>query len=118
MTTLTGPIQKTITTLKLGAGVAFAGLAVTALMSVAQTPGHASECENPTAPTFAMIPTEERVPEIELCKPVNQRMEKLTGKKMYSIMAAAYAPWGMGLHTKAPKINIARTTDSTASDSE
>ena len=29
-----------------------------------------------------------------------------------------FAKMGMGLHTKAPKINIARTTDSTASDSE
>jgi 2-polyprenyl-6-methoxyphenol hydroxylase-like FAD-dependent oxidoreductase len=29
-----------------------------------------------------------------------------------------FAKMGMGLHTKAPKINIARTTDSTLSDSE
>ena len=42
----------------------------------------AATCENPEALTFAMVPTEESVAELQLYKPVTDRMEKLTGKKI------------------------------------
>ena len=41
----------------------------------------AQECENPDSLTFAMIPTEETVAELELYKPVTDRMASETGKK-------------------------------------
>ena len=42
----------------------------------------AATCENPDALTFAMVPTEETVAELQLYKPVTDRMENLTGKKI------------------------------------
>ena len=46
----------------------------------------ASNCENPDSLTFAMVPTEETVAELELYSPVTDRMEKLTGKKIAFFM--------------------------------
>jgi ABC-type phosphate/phosphonate transport system substrate-binding protein len=42
----------------------------------------AAECENPDNLTFAIIPTEETVAELQLYKPVTDRMANLTGKKI------------------------------------
>ena len=41
-----------------------------------------ANCENPDSLTFAMIPTEETVAELNLYKPITDRMAKLTGKKI------------------------------------
>ena len=54
---------------------------VTYFMTIGQA-ALAANCENPDALTFAMVPTEETVAELELYKPVTDRMEKLTGKKI------------------------------------
>ncbi|MDH3693069.1 MAG: phosphate/phosphite/phosphonate ABC transporter substrate-binding protein [Gammaproteobacteria bacterium] len=51
----------------------------------------AQECENPEALTFAIIPTEETVAELELYKPVTDRMAELTGKKIEFFMPTSYA---------------------------
>jgi len=57
----------------------------------------AAECENPDALTFAMVPTEETVAELELYKPVTDRMAKLTGKKIQFFMPTSYASVVEGL---------------------
>ena len=61
--------------------------------------GHvmAAECENPDSLTFAMIPTEESVAELQLYKPVTDRMAKLTGKKIEFFMPTSYASVVEGL---------------------
>ena len=51
----------------------------------------AAACDNPDALTFAIIPTEETVAELELYKPVTDRMEELTGKKIQFFMPTSYA---------------------------
>ncbi len=40
----------------------------------------AAACENPDALTFAIIPTEETVAELQLYKPVTDRLAEITGK--------------------------------------
>ena len=57
----------------------------------------AANCENPDSLTFAMVPTEETVAELELYKPVTDRMEKLTGKKIQFFMPTSYASVVEGL---------------------
>ena len=57
----------------------------------------AANCEDPDALTFAMVPTEETVAELELYKPVTDRMEKLTGKKIQFFMPTSYASVVEGL---------------------
>ncbi len=57
----------------------------------------AAECENPDALTFAMVPTEETVAELELYKPVTDRMAELTGKKIEFFMPTSYASVVEGL---------------------
>ena len=51
----------------------------------------AATCENPDALTFAIIPTEETVAELQLYKPVTDRMAELTGKKIQFFMPTSYA---------------------------
>ena len=51
----------------------------------------AAACENPKALTFAITPTEESVAELQLYKPVTDRMAKLTGKKIQFFMPTSYA---------------------------
>lgn len=96
MTSLNEYIQNTFSKVKLTAGVAFAGLAVSTLVAM-PTAAYAAECENPDALTFAMIPTEESVAELELYKPVTDRMAKLTGKKIQFFMPTSYASVVEGL---------------------
>ena len=57
----------------------------------------AANCENPDSLTFAMVPTEETVAELELYKPVTDRMAKLTGKKISFFMPTSYASVVEGL---------------------
>ncbi len=51
----------------------------------------AAKCENPDALTFAIIPTEESVAELQLYKPVTDRLAKMTGKKIQFFMPTSYA---------------------------
>lgn len=51
----------------------------------------AAECENPDSLTFAMVPTEETVAELNLYKPVTDRLAKLTEKKIEFFMPTSYA---------------------------
>ncbi len=51
----------------------------------------AGPCENPDALTFAIIPTEESVAELQLYKPVTDRMAEMTGKKIQFFMPTSYA---------------------------
>lgn len=60
----------------------------------------AAECENPDALTFAMVPTEETVAELQLYKPVTDRMADLTGKKIQFFMPTSYASVVEGLLSK------------------
>ena len=58
---------------------------------LASTGVWAAECENPDELTFAMIPTEETVAELELYKPVTDRMAAETGKGIQFFMPTSYA---------------------------
>ncbi len=51
----------------------------------------AAACENPDALTFAIIPTEETVAELQLYKPVTDRLAEITGKKIQFFMPTSYA---------------------------
>ena len=58
---------------------------------LASTGVWAAECENLDELTFAMIPTEETVAELELYKPVTDRMAAETGKGIQFFMPTSYA---------------------------
>ncbi len=60
----------------------------------------AADCENPDALTFAIVPTEESVAELQLYKPVTDRMAKMTGKKIEFFMPTSYASVVEGLLSK------------------
>ena len=81
--------MKTIST-SISAGVLAAGLLAFGLTGTAPTTANAA-CKNPDSLTFAIIPTEETVAELELYKPVTDRMAKLTGKKISFYMPTSYA---------------------------
>ena len=74
--------------------------AATALTVLSGTNAWAQQCENPKQLTFAMIPTEESVAELQLYKPVTDRMEKVTGKKVEFFMPTSYASVVEGLLSK------------------
>ena len=74
--------------------------AATALTVLSATGGLAQQCENPKQLTFAMIPTEESVAELQLYKPVTDRMQKVTGKKIEFFMPTSYASVVEGLLSK------------------
>ena len=69
----------------------FQWVAAFALSASVGSASLAAECENPDALTFAMVPTEETVAELELYKPVTDRMAELTGKKIEFFMPTSYA---------------------------
>lgn len=60
-------------------------------------PAQAAECKNPEALTFAIVPTEESVAELQLYKPVTDRLATLTGKKIQFFMPTSYASVVEGL---------------------
>ena len=74
-----------------------AAAVVTFGVAAASGIARAAECENPDALTFAMVPTEETVAELELYKPVTDRMATLTGKKIQFFMPTSYASVVEGL---------------------
>lgn len=55
------------------------------------TPVLASECENPDALTFSIIPTEETIQELTIYKPVIDYLSKKTGKKVEFYMPTSYS---------------------------
>ena len=69
----------------------FQWVAAFALSASVGSASLAAECENPDALTFAMVPTEETVAELELYKPVTDRMAELTGKRIEFFMPTSYA---------------------------
>ena len=71
-------------------GVACTILLALGWASVSTNVAHAA-CENPKALTFALAPAEETVAELNLYKPVIDRMAKLTGKKIQFFMPTSYA---------------------------
>jgi phosphonate transport system substrate-binding protein len=90
------PTPLSISGKRLGAGAA-ALLAAMGLGMVTSTAALGASCENPDSLTFAMIPTEESVAELELYKPVTDRMARLTGKKIEFFMPTSYASVVEGL---------------------
>lgn len=75
--------------------------AVTLVVGIASSSSVlAAVCENPDRLTFAMIPTEESVAELQLYKPVTDRMAKLTGKKIEFFMPTSYASVVEGMLSK------------------
>lgn len=70
-----------------------------ALMAAAVSSGSvlAAECESPEELTFAMIPTEETVAELQLYQPITDKMSELTGKKIQFFMPTSYASVVEGL---------------------
>ena len=76
------------------------GMMVISFWCVGSQLAMAATCENPEALTLAIIPTEESVAELQLYKPVTDRMEKLTGKKIQFFMPTSYASVVEGLLSK------------------
>ncbi len=69
-------------------------------------PNHAATCENPETLTFAIVPTEETIAELELYKPVTDRLAQLTGKKIAFFMPTSYASVVEGLLSKYVDIAV------------
>ena len=92
--------QGTQPSVKRRAGNLFSALALSAAVTVTGISSAKAECENPDALTFAIIPTEETVAELQLYKPVTDRMAKLTGKKIQFFMPTSYASVVEGLLSK------------------
>ena len=75
-------------------------IAATGLLAISGAHSWAQQCENPDQLTFAIIPTEETVAELQLYKPITDRMEKITGKKIEFFMPTSYASVVEGLLSK------------------
>ncbi len=69
-------------------------------ISSAQAQSTSAQCEDPKELTFAIIPTEESVAELQLYQPITERMKKLTGKKIQFFMPTSYASVVEGLLSK------------------
>lgn len=82
-----------------GPGTALA-LALAALTAVFATGARAEQCEDPSELTFAIVPTEETVAELQLYQPVTKRLGKETGKKIEFFMPTSYASVVEGLLSK------------------
>jgi len=67
-----------------------------AMMVIASTV-RAADCTNPESLTFAMIPTEETSAELDLYKPVTDRLAELTGKNIEFFLPTSYASVVEGL---------------------
>ena len=74
-----------------------ASMFVASLLSGLSFSANAADCLDPGALTFAMVPTEETTAELELYKPVTDRMSELTGKKIEFFLPTSYASVVEGL---------------------
>lgn len=100
MTNKISPIERTLSrrsALLQGTGAIAATFLVTTGLAFQVK---AAECENPDSLTFAMVPTEETVAELQLYKPVTDRLAKETGKKIEFFMPTSYASVVEGLLSK------------------
>lgn len=79
--------------------VALVLAAITALAGLS-TDTKAQNCEDPAELTFAIVPTEESVAELQLYQPVTKRLAKETGKKIEFFMPTSYASVVEGLLSK------------------
>jgi phosphonate transport system substrate-binding protein len=93
-------VQGTKPSVKRRAGNLLAALTLTTAVTVTGVSAAKAECENPDALTFAIIPTEETVAELQLYKPVTDRLAKMTGKKIQFFMPTSYASVVEGLLSK------------------
>lgn len=87
----------------MGKRMAIGVTAIAVTMGLGMTTGTnvmAAECENPDSLTFAIIPTEETVAELQLYQPITKRMEELTGKKIEFFMPTSYASVVEGMLSK------------------
>ena len=87
----------------LGKRIVVGATALVAAMGIgmiSSTAALGASCENPDSLTFAMIPTEESVAELQLYKPVTERLARLTGKKIEFFMPTSYASVVEGLLSK------------------
>ena len=85
------------TALKYGASALTAAIALSSGLAASAI---AAECENPDELTFAIVPTEETVAELQLYQPVTKRLAKETGKKIEFFMPTSYASVVEGLLSK------------------
>jgi phosphonate transport system substrate-binding protein len=96
-------LKLTLSIAALGKRVAVGVTAIAMTMvlgSMASTTVMAAECENPDSLTFAIIPTEETVAELQLYQPITDRLAELTGKKIEFFMPTSYASVVEGLLSK------------------
>ena len=90
-----------VSTLSKGLSGGVVAAAVTMAMGFSSiNSAQAASCENPDSLTFAIIPTEETVAELQLYQPVTKRMAKLTGKKIEFFMPTSYASVVEGMLSK------------------
>lgn len=71
--------------LALGAG------AVLAAVALGPSPAAAQQCKNPNALVFSIIPTEESTQEVNLYKPLIDRLKQKTGKRIEFYMPTSYS---------------------------
>jgi phosphonate transport system substrate-binding protein len=70
--------------------IAFGAAAVAAGLALAG-PASAQQCKNPSTLVFSIIPTEETTQEVNLYKPLIDRLKQKTGKKIEFYMPTSYA---------------------------
>ena len=85
-----------VTGYQLARGV-LAGLVAATTFCVSTAQVQAADCTDPDSLTFAMIPTEETTAELDLYKPVTDRLAELTGKKIEFFLPTSYASVVEGL---------------------
>jgi phosphonate transport system substrate-binding protein len=94
---ITGRILTRRSALLRGAGIFTAALFLSAGLA---PQAMAADCEDPAELTFAIVPTEETVAELQLYQPVTKRLAKETGKKIEFFMPTSYASVVEGLLSK------------------
>lgn len=72
-------------------GGALPVLLCAAMFALAGGGAQAAECENPEALRFSIIPTEETTQELELYRPLIERLEARTGKQVEFYLPTSYA---------------------------
>lgn len=98
MMTFRNPVKAAAGVLKSGFAVRGVWPAIMCALFVASTTQvQAAECTDPDSLTFAMIPTEETTAELDLYKPVTDRLAELTGKNIEFFLPTSYASVVEGL---------------------
>lgn len=78
--------EEAMLTLRMTRRLLLAGAAV-----IATSAARAESCQNPDALVFSIIPTEETTQEVDLYKPLIDRLKKETGKKIEFYMPTSYS---------------------------